>query len=154
VPTLVLLRHAEAEPQRADDLARRLTARGREQAAQLRRWLQEHRVDPTRVLVSPAARARETWELAGVGSVQAEQERRLYDASEDELLEVMAEAPAATGALVLVGHNPSVERLAWVLDDSAAARERTDRGMGTAGAAVLELPSWDAGHGRLTAWRG
>jgi phosphohistidine phosphatase len=153
MPTLVLLRHAHTEPQSTDDHGRRLTERGRNDAAEVRRWLQAQGIRPHRVVVSTAARARETWELASVGDVEPEHDARVYEASVAGLRHVVAETPADVGTLVLVGHNPSVERLAWELDDGPAARERTDRGLRTSGIAVFELDGWGAAHGTLVAFR-
>ncbi|MBM3406153.1 MAG: histidine phosphatase family protein [Betaproteobacteria bacterium] len=60
---LILWRHADAgdsvtDPQ--DDLERRLTDRGRRQAARVARWLQSRLPERCLVLSSPAPRARET----------------------------------------------------------------------------------------------
>jgi phosphohistidine phosphatase len=152
MPSLVLLRHAKTEPHRTDDHGRQLTARGREQCEEVRRWLTAQGVQPDRVVVSSSARTVETWELAGVGSAVPEVDERVYEASVDDLRAVVAETDPSVGTLVLVGHNPAFERFAWELDDSPAARERTDRGMGTAGVAVLELETWSSATGRLLAF--
>lgn len=153
MPTLVLLRHAKTEPQRTDDHSRRLTDRGRADATEVRRWLESQGIRPDRVVVSTAARARQTWELASVGDVAPEHDERVYAASADDLRALVGETAPEVATLVVVGHNPAVERLAWELDDSASARERTDAGMQACGAAVFELPSWDAGFGTLVAFR-
>ena len=151
--TLVLVRHAKTEPQSTDDHARRLTSQGRADAEQVRRWLTDQGLEPDRVLVSTAVRAQETWELASVGTAAAELDGRLYEASTADLREVVAESGPEVRTLVLIGHNPAVERLAWELDDSPSARERTDRGMRPGGVAVLALDAWDAAAGRLLAFR-
>jgi phosphohistidine phosphatase len=143
MPLLVLLRHAKAEPHRHDDHSRVLAARGRADAAAAREWLRRKEVVPDRVVVSTAARTRETWELAAVGDGVVLLDDRVYDASEDELREVLAETPAEVEVLVLVGHNPGVERLAWELDDSPAAREHTDRGLPTCALALFTVDDWD-----------
>jgi phosphohistidine phosphatase len=148
----VLIRHSKAEPARDDDHSRRLAARGRADAEQVRRWLTERGVLPDRVVVSTAARTRETWELAGVGSAVPEYDDRVYEASVRDLREVLEETASEVTTLVLVGHNPSIEQLAWALDDSDEARDRTNRGMGTSGVAVVELASWGDPHGRLVAF--
>jgi phosphohistidine phosphatase len=157
MPTLVLLRHAKTEPQRyddpSDDHGRRLTPQGRADAQQVRRWLRDEGLVPDRVVVSTATRARETWELASVGAVEPELDGRVYEGSPEGLREVVAESGPQVQTLVVVGHNPSIERLAWELDDSESARERTDRGMRPGGVAVLALESWDAEGGELVAFR-
>jgi phosphohistidine phosphatase len=150
VPTLVLIRHSKTEPHRDDDRSRRLTERGRGDAERVRRWLTDRGVVPDRVVVSTSARTRETWELAGVGSAAPEYDDRVYEASVRDLRDVVEETADDVGTLVLVGHNPSVEQLAWELDDSDEARDRTNRGMRTSGIAVFELDAWGDTHGRLT----
>jgi phosphohistidine phosphatase len=150
--TLVLLRHSKAEPQRDDDHSRRLASRGREDAADVRRWLSDQGVAPDRVVVSTSARTRETWELAGVGSASPEYDERVYEASVRDLREVIEETPDSVATLALVGHNPAIEQLAWELDDSDQARDRTNRGMRTSGVAVFELADWSQQHGTLCAW--
>src|SRR5206468_3487767 len=135
MPNLVLIRHSKAEAQRDDDHSRRLAPRGRADAAELRTWLDG--VVPDRVVVSTALRTRQTWESCSVGSVDAVYDDRVYDASVEDLREVIAATPDAVGTLVLVGHNPGVEQLAWELDESDAARDQSNRGMRTSGAAVF-----------------
>jgi phosphohistidine phosphatase len=151
--TLVLLRHSKTEPHRSDDHSRRLTSRGRDDAAQVRRWLSVEDLVPDRVVVSTSARTRETWELASVGHAVPEYDDRVYEASVSDLLEVVEQTSPDVTTLVIVGHNPSIEQLAWALDDSDEARERTDRGMSTSGVAVFELGAWTDPTGRLTAFR-
>ncbi|HUR13138.1 MAG TPA: histidine phosphatase family protein [Mycobacteriales bacterium] len=153
MPTLVLMRHAHASPG-SDDRARRLDPRGREEAASVRRWLLAERLSPDRVLVSEAARTQQTWELASVGSVAAVVDERLYEASVEDLRGVVASTAPSVATLVLVCHNPAVERLAWELDDRPAARELTDRGMGPGCVAVVFLDGWDSLHGRLIGFEG
>src|SRR5258705_13797921 len=56
---LILCRHAEAEPGE-QDLGRRLTAKGIQQAERMADWLDRHLPATTRVLSSPADRAQQT----------------------------------------------------------------------------------------------
>lgn len=150
MPTLVLLRHAKAVEGRGDDHSRVLAERGVADCARVRDWLQDRQVRPERVLVSTAARTRQTWEFAGVGDVGPVPVDEVYDATVDDLLELVRATPDDVGTLVLVGHHPGLTQLAWSLDDSPAAREWTDRGMRTAAVAVLEVAGWsDLSEGRL-----
>ena len=150
---LVLVRHAKAEALASDDRARRLAERGRAECAELRAWFVEQEVGPDRVLVSSAVRAQQTWELAAVGGAERIVEDRLYQGGPDEVRAIVAETPAGVQTLVVVGHNPTLEDLAWELDDSEQARDLTNRGLGTAGVGVFALASWEARYGRLVAWR-
>lgn len=148
MPTLVLVRHAAAESHASDDRSRRLVPAGRAEAVALGDWFRVSGLAPDLVLVSTALRARETWDACGVGG-RVEPRDDLYDASADQLREVVAETGDDVGTLVLVGHNPGMSRFAWELDDSPAARGRTERGLPTAGAVVVALDSWAAPFGRL-----
>jgi phosphohistidine phosphatase len=148
MPLLVLLRHADAEPHRPDDRGRRLSAQGRLDAAAAGAWLRAQGIEPDRAVVSPALRALETWQLAG-GVPEPVPEERVYNASGEQLQEVLTETPATTQVLVLVGHNPGLEWLAWELDDRPEARELTDRGLPTAALAVLEVDGWPLSAARL-----
>lgn len=142
MPTLVLLRHAKAEPHRDDDHSRVLAERGIADCGRVRRWLQDRQVRPDRVVVSTSARTRQTWELAGVGEVAPVYADEVYDASLAELVGLVHATPPHVGTLVVVGHDPGLTQLAWSLDDRPAAREWTDRGMATSAVAVLEVTSW------------
>jgi len=152
VPTLVLVRHAEAEPHAAQDRSRRLVDAGRAEAVALGDWFRTAGLAPDVVRVSTATRAQETWQATGV-SGRVEPRDDLYDASAEQLREVVTETGDDVGTLVLVGHNPGMSRFAWELDDSPAARERTERGLPTAGAVVVVLDTWDATFGQLVTVR-
>jgi phosphohistidine phosphatase len=144
VKTLVLIRHAQAEPMGPDDAARSLTRRGQSDATAINRWLKEERIVPDRVVVSTSRRTRETWALAGV--VPPVYDDRLYDASLEDLREVVRDTAPGVETLVLVGHNPSIEQLAWALDDSPAAREIVDRGLPPSTVVIVDATDWDLGR--------
>ena len=146
---LLLIRHAKAESQGEVDLERRLAARGRADAAAIGRWLAEHDLIPDRVVVSPATRARQTWQLTAesVGvTVEPTVDERVYHNTVEDLLEVIAQAPADIRTLAIVGHNPSIEDMAAAIDDgtgdSGARREMTQK-YPTSGIAVFAVgPDW------------
>ena len=142
MPTLVIVRHAQAEPSHGDDHSRVLSARGIADCVHLGHWLREAGVRPDRVLVSTALRTRQTWEFAGVDGAGAIYADGVYDASLPDLLTLIHQTPGDVQTLVVVGHAPGVSDLVWSLDNSPAAREWTDRGMGTAAAALVEVASW------------
>lgn len=105
---LILWRHAEAEPG-TSDLKRELTAHGRKQAERSAKWLRGHLPDDARILVSPATRTLQT----------ADALKRAYEvlpqlapgASEEDVLEA-AGWPAGDGMVVIVGHQPTLGRVA------------------------------------------
>ena len=141
---LVLVRHAQAGDA-ATDRDRPVTELGQHQAAAAGEQLAGLGVAPDRVLVSPAVRARQTWQ--GMSAALAsppgpESEERIYDNTLEGLFEVIRESGEDVGTLVVVGHNPAVGQLASDLDDGEGdddAREALGRGFPPASMAVFEV---------------
>jgi phosphohistidine phosphatase len=105
---LVLWRHADAEPG-FPDLERRLTDKGRRQAARIAKWLHARMEGEWDVLSSPAARARETADALG-----RDYEVRLTLgplATEDALLRESG-WPDSDRSVIVVGHQPTLGRVA------------------------------------------
>jgi len=119
--TLVLLRHAKAEnPPGVADVDRPLSARGHADAAVAGAWLAARHV-PDLVICSPAKRTRQTWHGAAVALPAAESavvryDREVYDGGAADLLTVVRGIDDAVGTALLIGHNPSLSRLAFLLD--------------------------------------
>ena len=108
---LLLWRHAEAvdgEP----DLARELTARGRAQAQRMARWLDAHGPRGLAIHTSPAVRARQT--AAALGRPSHILDALAPGGSAVDLLATMP-WPEAADAWLLVGHQPTLGRLAALL---------------------------------------
>ena len=141
---LVLIRHAKAEATGSSDSARALAARGRQDAPAVGRWLAEQGIEPDLVVVSPAKRTRQTWELAlneiGV-SPPSTIDRRIYENTFEDLLEVIRETEPDVTTLAIVGHNPSMEGMAFTLDDGSgsASRQEMHGKFPTSGIAVLAV---------------
>ena len=157
-----VLRHAKAVPHTSDDHGRRLTPRGHRQCAELA----AHLVDrgavtdvPTTVLVSSAARALETAELVlgGIGSSAAVDVRpELYRADADDVIEMLRELDDDAASVMVVGHNPTLEHLVWLLLDPEDdfGRRAAEEGLSTCALAVLstDAPRWSVltpGSGRM-----
>jgi phosphohistidine phosphatase len=137
--TLVLVRHAKAVTADVPDVSRPLAERGRRDAPVIGRWLSEHGLVPDRVVVSPALRARQTCDLAGLGD-SAVVDDRIYDNTVDGLLAVVRETPDDVRTLVLVGHNPSMAGCAVALGGpDTAARREVSEGFPTSAVAVVTL---------------
>lgn len=108
---LLLWRHAEAEDGE-DDIKRRLTERGEKQARAMARWIREHQPKDMRIIVSPAVRTQQTAEAL---KLPFETIRKIGpDACVSELIAASG-WPAASGAVLIVGHQPSLGRLASLL---------------------------------------
>lgn len=142
---LVLVRHAKAEAMASADAERALTGDGSRDAAALGRWLAARDVLPDEVVVSPARRAVETWEQAAralAASPEPRADGRIYANTVDDLMSVIQSASESVGTLVVVGHNPTMSRLALLLDDAlgdTTARADLMLGLPTCAAAVFEL---------------
>ena len=146
VRRLVIMRHAKAEATAASDHERRLTDRGRRDAAEAGRWARGAGVLPDHAFVSTAARAHETWDSFARGAeltLEPDLDSSLYSAGPDSALEVLRTAPAAARTVMVVGHNPTMAHLVHLLDDGSAdpgAFAEISAGFPTSAVAVLELP--------------
>jgi phosphohistidine phosphatase len=142
--TLVLIRHSKAA-EGTVDIERPLAQRGIEDAGAIGDWLAKAGIGPNRVVVSPARRARQTWEGAAArlpSSPAPILDSRIYDNEAETLLDVVHDTPADVETLVLVGHNPSFEDLAHGLDDGDGddrARAKLRGGFKTSGTAVFDI---------------
>lgn len=108
---LLLWRHAEAGDGNPDS-ERTLTSRGERQAQRIAQWLDEHAPDKLRILVSPTTRTRQTIE-AWRKDYEITSEVGLSARARDIL--TTAAWPAAGGAVLIVGHQPALGRVASLL---------------------------------------
>lgn len=149
---LLLLRHAKSEwPNGVADPERPLAPRGRAAAPRMAAYLAREQLVANKVLVSPARRTRETWDLVSPllkPAPEMASEPRIYEAPVARLLAVLREQPADVHTLMLVGHNPGLEDLTLMLCASAAgdALERVKVKFPTGALAVIDLPvdEWSA----------
>lgn len=108
---LILWRHADAEDS-FPDMARALTEKGHKQAEQMARWLRVRLPKNTRILVSPATRAQQT------AQALADEFTTLQELSPGESYAALLAAanwPAAKGAVLVVGHQPTLGHVAALL---------------------------------------
>jgi len=111
---LILWRHAEAEDggPGTPDSKRRLTARGEKQAHDMAKWLKAQLPKKIRILVSPAVRTQQT---AHALAMPFEVEPKIAVGADAADLIAAANWPEQSGAILLVGHQPSLGRLAALL---------------------------------------
>lgn len=127
------------------DIERILARRGRADAAALGRWLAAHDLVPDRVVVSPAQRARQTWEAAAAelaSTPPTSIDERVYGNTFDLLLAVARDTPDDVATLAIVGHNPAIHAFAVVLADGRGdegALATIAEGYPTSGVAVLDV---------------
>ena len=116
---LILWRHAEAEDLARgsdDDLARPLTARGHKQAAQVAQWLRPRLPEKFAVVASPAVRTRATADALKVRYTL--DERLAPGASASDVLAACGwphGIGASSGTVIVVGHQPTLGRVASLL---------------------------------------
>ena len=145
---LILFRHAKSEwPAGVADYDRPLSARGRNDAPAMARWLAGEGYPPSLALVSTARRTQETWRLASaeLGPVPRQDEASIYEAPTARLLDLVRATEPPVMTLLVLGHNPGMEDLASLLmrDDGGEAGTRLRTKFPTAGIAVLSLPVED-----------
>jgi phosphohistidine phosphatase len=142
---LLLLRHSKTE--RAEpgqrDRDRKLTARGRADAPVIGSYVVRHRLIPDLALVSPAARAKETWTLVAAAfkkSPHVVSDERIYNATPATLVKLIGETDAAN-TMIIVGHNPALHDLAvqLIASGDVDARERINEKLPTSGLVVIEF---------------
>ncbi len=135
--TIYLLRHAKSswDDLSLGDFERPLNKRGQEAAPLIGRYMRKNRIDPQLVVCSPARRAMQTARLALESAninASVQYERRIYQASGDELLAVLAELADSVDQALLIGHNPGLDDLIYTLSG-------VDSHMPTAALAKLSL---------------
>lgn len=136
---LILLRHGKAEADAASgqDYDRALTGRGRRDVALVARELAESGHAPDVALVSPAARAKETWEAAApfFPGAQVEWAPMLYHIDPEGILDLAFDQTPR--AVMVVGHNPGLGQLAAFLARDAGRGEL--HGFPTGAAAIVDF---------------
>src|SRR3546814_8024666 len=106
-----------------------------------------------RIVASPALGVLETLDDAADGygaALDPEYDKRIYLASPATLLDVIHEVDDSAARLMIVGHNPGLERLALLLTDGAGFRSEVAIKYPTAAIAEISLPvrHWrDVGEG-------
>jgi phosphohistidine phosphatase len=149
VMRLMLLRHAKAEKGESGmhDRDRRLTARGRDDAARIAAYMVQQALQPERVVVSSAQRTRETWERMAPAfstSPPVGYEDRLYDASPETIVAVIKAAGRSDAALLVIGHNPGLYDTArLLLAHRGGVAHQLDDGLPTAGLIVIDFAGDD-----------
>ncbi len=161
--SLLFLRHAKSSwssPQLADH-DRPLNGRGRAAAAAMGQYIAENALVPDLIMCSTAKRARETLERASAGWSHippVNVEGALYNFSGGAgYLDLIRKTDDAVGALMLIGHNPTIETLASALmgEGDPESAEKLAHKYPTAALAVLkfDIETWrevEPGAGKLT----
>jgi phosphohistidine phosphatase len=158
--TLTLLRHAKSawDDPVTRDFDRPLNKRGRRAAQTIGREMRSLGLVFDQVIASPAVRVIETLHDVADGygrPLDPAFDKRIYLASTDILLDVIRSADEAAERLLIVGHNPGLEKLALLLTKGEGLRAEIAIKYPTATLAEIELPvdSWSdvaEGTGRIS----
>jgi phosphohistidine phosphatase len=138
---LILWRHADAEDGVRDE-ERRLTAKGKEQAARMASWLKRQLPRDAVILVSRARRAQQT--AQALGRKFKTSEAVGLEATPQTVLEA-ADWPRGTGTVLVVGHQPTLGQAAALALTGAPADWGVQKG------AIWWLVSRDEGETRVRA---
>jgi phosphohistidine phosphatase len=152
VKTLYILRHAKSSWDKPDlaDFDRPLNERGLIAAPFMGEIIYDRQFQPDVILASPAKRSKQTAILVKETAelkARIKYDDRIYEASPQILLQVVAEVDNKHESVMLVGHNPGIEGFIRYLTGKTVQ-------MPTAALAVIELnvKSWrdtDADDGNL-----
>lgn len=138
---LILWRHADAEDGVRDE-ERRLTAKGKEQAARMASWLKRQLPRDAVILVSRARRAQQT--AQALGRKFKTSEAVGLEATPQTVLEA-ADWPRGAGTVLVVGHQPTLGQAAALALTGAPADWGVQKG------AIWWLVSRDEGETRVRA---
>ncbi|MET0065037.1 MAG: histidine phosphatase family protein [Candidatus Thiodiazotropha sp.] len=142
---LMLLRHGKSDwAEQVEDFKRPLKDRGRRGAQLIGVWLLQQQLKPDYVISSPAVRAIDTADktvkVMGMDFESIIQDRRIYAARLEDLLQVLSGIPETAQRVLLVGHNPGLEILAEYLEGERIALPKDGKLIPTATLARLRMP--------------
>jgi phosphohistidine phosphatase len=143
--TLYVLRHAKSDwgDESLRDFDRPLNERGWKAAKAMGRAMRERELVPDLVLVSPAARTMETLARVEEGfgeALEAIENRGIYLAETETLVDLVRSAPGDAKRLMIVGHNPGMHELVLALAEGPhALREEIAHKFPTAALAEISF---------------
>src|ERR1700710_191198 len=142
--TLTLLRHAKSgwDDPSLSDFARPLTARGRSAARAMGREMRGLGLGWDRIVASPAARVTETIDglRESYGQLAPVYDENVYLASLETLLDLVRATDDSCETLLIVGHNPGMERLALLLSRGGALHDEIALKYPTGALTEIALP--------------
>ena len=110
---LILLRHAKSDWKEDNqaDIDRPLSDKGKKTAYKVGKWLLQNQLTPHLILTSPAKRTQQTLKrICRECGSQTITVNELYNADLETLKHILASAPKVE-RLMIIGHNPGLERL-------------------------------------------
>jgi phosphohistidine phosphatase len=127
IKTLYLLRHSQSADKQPGqrDKERELTPRGRKQAIAVGHYIKNQNIHFDLVVSSVAVRAKSTAvlvsELVSYDTYNIRWNEDIYEASFDDLLEVVVQLESRLKSVLVVGHNPAISHLARYLTSAEIA---------------------------------
>lgn len=109
----MLLRHAKSDwsDENHADIDRPISLKGKKQAKKMANWLQDNRLLPDLILVSPARRAQQTYRrICKDCPIEMQTIDALYLADLEQLKTILASIDAVQRVMI-IGHNPGLEAL-------------------------------------------
>lgn len=154
---LLVMRHAKSDwdSDSETDFSRPLSRRGVKEAHITGKWLSAQGLAPDAVVSSPALRAKDTALIVcdelGLKRDKIDWVMGLYEASLDELLEVIEKYSPGRTCMLLIGHNPGLDSLVNHLSADAPGRTLTGKLMTTSAVAVFDYGSKPVSAGARSA---
>lgn len=141
---LIILRHGKSDwDNNETDFDRPITDRGKRGAQHIGVWLAQNKLNPDMVISSPAERARLTAQkmMKAMGETDhyIVYDKRIYEATLNDLLDVLSCISKDTKRVILVGHNPGLEQLLLYLCDKKIVLPDDGKLLATATLAHLSL---------------
>ena len=117
---LIIIRHAKSDwnDTALDDFDRPLNQRGIDNAPFMGKKLKEKKISPDLIISSPALRAITTAELIAKEVEYTDtivQNQYIYEAYVNTLQDIVSYIPDTNDTVFLIGHNPGVSALAYML---------------------------------------
>jgi len=146
---LYVLRHAKSDwgDSSLKDFDRPLNERGCKASKAIGKEMRKRKIKPDLVLASPAVRAQQTLERvqhAYGSALNVSEEKRIYLAEPDSLLEMIKGVPEDVQRLLIVGHNPGLQELVLSLSKPGELRDEAAEKFPTAAFAEIRFgtKSW------------
>jgi len=147
--SLYVLRHAKSDWSDGSlkDFDRPLNNRGRKAAKAIGKELRKRKIKPDLVLASAALRASQTLrrveEFSGT-SFDVREDKRIYMAEPQLLIDLIRSAPDDAKRLMIIGHNPGLQQLVLLLARSGELRDEAAEKFPTAALAEInfQAESW------------
>jgi phosphohistidine phosphatase len=123
--TLILMRHAKADPQdlMCKDYDRKLQSRGISEAKNAGRMLLKRKLMIDKLISSPATRAIQTAEIIrkklGKNLKSWSIRQGVYSSDSEEIKKMICQTSRTVNSLMLIGHNPVLDEIASLLSNHA-----------------------------------